>query len=155
MKKMKSILVLTAMMFAFVSCKKEDIKPNDFATNESSENKSFVERLMKKFVGSHKRKSLEEICPGGYNSKWPGWIKEALELAKLAPSAANKQPWRFIVSENNCEIKITVEDTSKLDRKKLDCGIAMLHIEIGALYNGIKGEWIYLEKSDIAAYRIN
>lgn len=120
-----------------------------------AEKKSLVEKLMIKVVGCHKRKPLEELCPQGYNQDWPGWVKEGLELARTAPSAANRQPWRFIVSENNREVKITMEDTGKLDRKKLDCGIAMLHIEIGALSNGINGEWKYLEKENIASFTNN
>jgi hypothetical protein len=33
--------------------------------------------------------------------------------------------------------------------KRLDCGIAMAHIEIGANYQGVKGQWEYLENPDV------
>jgi len=36
--------------------------------------------------------------------------------------------------------------------KKLDCGIAMLHLEVGALYSGVKGHWEYLLDPEIAKF---
>ncbi len=112
--------------------------------------KSIVEMIMKKATGSQQRKSVEELCPEGYKQDYPKWIKESIALTRLAPSAVNKQPWRFIIGENN--IKIRINDTKNAERKRLDCGIAMLHIEIGALSNGIEGEWSYSELPDIAVY---
>ena len=42
-----------------------------------------------------------------------------------------------------------------LERKRLDCGIAMLHLEVGALSHGIKGRWCYLDRPDIAIYQVD
>ena len=68
----------------------------------------------------------------------PTWQKRAIECARRAPSAVNGQPWRFRVWEGG----IAVENTSaNFGYGKLDCGIAMLHIELGAAYCGISGEW--------------
>ncbi|QTL99173.1 nitroreductase [Iocasia frigidifontis] len=117
----------------------------------SSNKQSIIEKLMKKIAGSHQRKPLEELCPD-YNQHWPIWIKDAVCLARLAPSAVNRQPWRFIVSEDAKEIKITLDKLSDIESKRLDCGIAMLHIEIAALINNIQGGWNYLNKPDIAVY---
>ncbi len=114
--------------------------------------KSIVEKIMKKATGSQQRKSVEELCPEGYKQSYPKWIKDSIELARVAPSAVNKQPWRFIIGENNDNIKIRINDSRNVERKRLDCGIAMLHIEIGALSNGIEGEWSYSELPDIAVY---
>lgn len=118
----------------------------------SSNKKSIIEKLMKKIARSHQRKPLEELCPAGYNEQWPAWIKDAVSLARLAPSAVNRQPWRFIVSEDAREIKITLDKSSDIESKRLDCGIAMLHIEIAALINNIQVEWKYLDNPDVAVY---
>ena len=83
------------------------------------------------------------------------WANSALEAARLAPSAANRQPWRFAISEDS----ITVSSNSKREgfgvSKRLDCGIAMLHLELGALVNGFKGSWEFLDHPEVARYRID
>ena len=68
----------------------------------------------------------------------PVWQKRAIECARRAPSAMNSQPWRFHASEEG----ILVENTSKnFGYGRLDCGIAMLHLELGAAYCGVYGDW--------------
>lgn len=119
-----------------------------------SSQESLIGKMMKRVVGSQKRKQLEELCPGGYKEDWPEWIRKAIQLARLAPSAINRQPWRFKVSNDEKSIIIALDNFSNLEGKRLDCGIAMLHIEIGALSCGIKGEWRYLNKPDIAIFTI-
>ncbi len=57
----------------------------------------------------------------------PPWQKLALEYALLAPSAMNKQPWRFVVSEDG-----TAAKRSGLMFAMHDCGVAALHLELGA-----------------------
>jgi hypothetical protein len=39
----------------------------------------------------------------------------------------------------------------KLSRR-LDCGIAMLHFELGARAAGLTGEWEFLEAPEVARY---
>ncbi len=36
--------------------------------------------------------------------------------------------------------------------KRLDCGIAMLHIELGALSKGVKGRWELLKQPQVARF---
>ncbi len=101
----------------------------------------------------YRRKSLDGfiISDEGENSDW---TYPALEAARLAPSAANRQPWRFEINEGS----ITISTNSKREgfgvSRKLDCGIAMLHLELGALVNGFKGRWEFLEYPKIARYEI-
>jgi len=75
----------------------------------------------------------------GLNREWPDWIISALEAARMAPSAVNRQPWRFSVEEDD-SIKISVDSFRDPYRisKRLDCGIAMVHIEVGAGHIGRK-----------------
>lgn len=117
---------------------------------------SFTEKMMSGMVGSKKRKPLNELCLTDEQTDWPEWVKPALEAARLAPSAVNRQPWRFSVDNNSIIISQDSEkgiaEKSNIS-KRLDCGIAMAHIEIAALKNGVKGEWQYLDHPNIAIFK--
>ncbi|MGD9394841.1 MAG: nitroreductase family protein [Candidatus Thorarchaeota archaeon] len=83
------------------------------------------------------------------------WTKTALEAARIAPSAGNRQPWRFQINSDS----ITVSANSKREgfgvSRKLDCGIAMLHLELGARIADAKGSWEFLDYPEVARYRIS
>lgn len=116
---------------------------------------SLSEKMMKKMVSSHMRKDLDELCGGKFNEKWPKWIKTALRCARLAPSAINAQPWRFEVNDNSLTLSVDNPKNSTKDLKRIDCGIAMMHLELGALLEGAKGSWQYLQEPSIAKYKID
>lgn len=102
----------------------------------------------------YRRKDLEKlILNGDIDSE--KWVRSALEAARIAPSAGNRQPWRFEISDDS----ITVSSGSKREgfriSRKLDCGIAMLHLELGAFSNGVHGSWEFLEYQRVARFRIN
>jgi len=44
---------------------------------------------------------------------------------------------------------------SSIVSEQLDCGIAMLHIEVGAFYEGIKGNWVYLDDPEVARFKLD
>ena len=101
---------------------------------------SFQEKLMTVFGYMHKRKRMQKLVTG---TPKQDWMKTALEAARLAPSAVNRQPWKFILGDNSISIHVDKgRDTYKIARR-LDCGIAMLHLELGARHAGIKGEWLF------------
>ena len=105
---------------------------------------SFKEKLMSSMVSSKKRKNLEDLLLEQPSQGLEEWQKTALEAARLAPSAINRQPWRFTVGDNHIKVSIdTPKDTKGISRR-LDCGIAMLHLELGAMHAGVKGKWEYL-----------
>jgi hypothetical protein len=86
-------------------------------------------------------------------SAWPKWIKTSLEAARLAPSAINRQPWGFEVGKDSITVYIRTVTPDFNVSKRLDCGIAMLHIEVAALNYGIKGSWELLPAPQIARFR--
>ena len=160
--------VLEAMSMGISSCwvtgtyKKEDVakqidvKDNEYiksvvAIGYAKEKKKLSEKVLKTIVSSEKRKTLEKLCDGGVDDNWPDWVKTALETARLAPSAINRQPWRFKVEGNEISIYLADEKGDKAS-KKLDCGIAMLHLEVGALYSGVEGEWKFLLDPNVAKF---
>jgi len=131
------------------------------------------ERVLKRFVGAHKRKPLEEIAPGFDLERWPAWAAEGVRLARAAPSAANRQPWRFefglapvpgaptgetAARESGPTGTVTVSAVTKGPEgnvsRRLDCGIAMLHFEVGARLMGAAGPWEVLETPRVARYHV-
>ena len=61
-----------------------------------------------------------------------GVFTEALEMARLAPSAGNKQPWRAVLQGNTVhfyECK-TMRENALGDIQKVDVGIALAHFDL-------------------------
>jgi nitroreductase len=103
--------------------------------------KTLGEKIIKGFAHNRKRKPLTQLVNGLPENEWPGWLKSALEAARIAPSATNRQPWRFDIQNGSVTV---ATDPGNLDfkaSKRLDCGIAMLHLEISALNCGVHGRW--------------
>jgi len=124
------------------------VTPVGYAVKEFS----LGERVQTAFGIFHQRKPLAEMVSGLDEKEWPDWIKAALEAARLAPSAVNRQPWRFYVEPQSITISV---DSSLVEwgiSKRLDCGIAMLHIEVAALDSGVKGKWELLGAPEVAKF---
>lgn len=124
------------------------VTPVGFAVKEHDTE----EKMMSGFVSSHKRKDLRSLCRGVPRDQWPDWVKTALEAARLAPSAINRQPWRFLAEKDAITISVDSAFLQLGVSKRLDCGIAMLHLELGARTNGVKGEWESLNSPDVARF---
>ncbi len=97
-----------------------------------------------------RRKPLAEIAFGEVWGKplqsQDTVLLEALEYARLAPSWANTQPWRFLVSEK--EVVALADASGRYasvrDGKhyyRLDVGIAMCHFFLAAREMGWQGSW--------------
>jgi len=113
---------------------------------------SLGERTQTGFGMAHRRKPVSELVSGLDEREWPDWMKSALEAARLAPSAINRQPWRFDVEPNSITVSV---DSSLVEwgiSKRLDCGIAMMHIEVAALDSGVRGRWEFLEAPEVARF---
>lgn len=116
---------------------------------------SFAERTVfgHKDTGPKPRKSAEDIAPG--STAWPSWARTGVEAARLAPSAMNRQLWRFAYTDGRVTISYDGTDTYKKVSKRLDCGIAMMHFEVGARHAGVSGEWDLLTKgAQVAQFRL-
>jgi nitroreductase len=97
-------------------------------------------RTVRRLAGGHKRKPLTEIV---FAERWgKPWSPEGadptlvslLEHARLAPSAANRQPWRFIFQADTIALAL-------VQPKPIDAGIVMAHITLAAEALGWKGQW--------------
>ena len=100
----------------------------------------FHTQTVRRLARGHQRKPLAEIV---YAQHWGGaWSPEGadrtwltvLEGARLAPSAANRQPWRFIVRQADLVLATT-------QAAPIDAGIAMAHVMLAAHALGWNGHW--------------
>jgi hypothetical protein len=67
----------------------------------------------------------------------------------------NRQPWRFQVDRDSITVSAdSAVNPTMVVSKRLDCGIAMLHIEIGALSAGVKGGWELLKSPEVARFKV-
>ena len=113
---------------------------------------SLEERLMTGFGWTHRRKSLSKLAKSSEQKEWPEWIKKALEAARMAPSAINRQPWRFLITEDGITISVDRIGRDFNVARRLDCGIAMLHLELAAMNYHIRGNWKFLEPPLVACF---
>lgn len=79
----------------------------------------------------HVSVSPEAVAPDYKNA--PDWFKAGVDAALLAPTANNKQDFRFeLQSHSNDEIPMVRARAKHGTFSKIDLGIAKLHFEIGA-----------------------
>jgi hypothetical protein len=110
------------------------------------------ERAMARLADPRRRMPLAEIAPDAATSAWPAWAIAAMETARLAPSAMNRQPWRFRLDSDGMVVsRDDLRETSKIP-KRLDIGIAMLHVSLAAQSHGVAGHWVDLPGTDVARF---
>jgi len=107
------------------------------------------ERLLRTLVKASARLSVEKVAPGILDGGWPDWAVSAVHAARLAPSGANRQPWRFRLDGG----ALVMGRADKLYwTAPIDFGIARLHVELGAQHAGVSGAWTRLPAPDVAAF---
>jgi hypothetical protein len=104
------------------------------------------------FGMNHQRKPLEGMVSGLPQQERPAWVQAALEAARLAPSAMNRQPWKFYVDDQSVTVSAGGPGPEFNVARRLDCGIAMLHVELGALSRNITGSWKLLQRPRVARF---
>lgn len=119
------------------------------ALGHALERTTLKERVLSGGSRARHRRPAEEIAPGC--DSWPAWARDAVEAARIAPSAMNKQPWRFRMEDDRLVVGFEPPDRPRIS-KRLDCGIAMLHAEIAAVASGVAGSWEMLASPDVAVY---
>jgi nitroreductase len=106
---------------------------------------SLEDRVMAGFGSHHKRKPLTSLVSGQEMKDWPEWVRPALEAARLAPSAVNRQPWHFYVQPDSVTISINGPGSDLAVSRRLDCGIAKL---------GLPGRWEFLPHPRVAKFSL-
>lgn len=109
---------------------------------------------MSRFGRSHNRLPLSRMVRGLPDEQWPDWVNISLEAARLAPSAVNRQPWGFYVQDDGITVFVRTGGPEFNVSKRLDCGIAMLHLEVAAVSSGCRGEWEFLPSPQVAKFNV-
>jgi hypothetical protein len=105
-----------------------------------------------KFVaGSRKRKPLAELVEGSVVPD--DGVRKGLDAARLAPSAVNRQPWRFKIEDGAVLVRADKDEKDPRISRRLDCGIAMLHFELGVRASGLAGRWEFLPPPGLARFK--
>jgi nitroreductase len=120
----------------------------------AQQSESWEEKLMTRFGRSHKRLPLAKLARGLPRDKWPDWVNVSLEAARDAPSAANRQPWGFEVQDDGITVFVRTGGAEFNVSKRLDCGIAMLHLEVAAADCGRRGQWEFLPSPQVGKFKI-
>lgn len=106
------------------------------------------ERLVRSSLRAASRKSATELAPG-IGDDWPAWAVAAVEVARLAPSGHNWQPWRFRMEDG----ALVMSRADKLYwTAPIDFGIAMLHMDLACARAGVAGRWVRLDGPDVARF---
>ena len=107
-------------------------------------------QLIRRLAGGHKRKRLSNIV---FSRHWgEPWSPEdvdpamvtVLRHARLAPSAHNAQPWRFMVQPGGLALAV-------VKPMFIDAGIVMSHVSLAAAAAERPGEWELQLRDDALA----
>ncbi len=110
----------------------------------------FHSRLVRRLAGGHKRKPLTELAfDGRWGTPWSpqeadSTLVTVLEHARIAPSAHNAQPWRFVVRPSELMLA-TVKPAP------IDAGIIMSHVALAARALDFDGEWTLVRHPEVLA----
>ncbi len=114
---------------------------------------SLEEKLMTGFGRTHRRVPISRLISSLAQDSLLEWIRASIQAARLAPSAVNRQPWGFDVQDGGITVYVRTGGPEFSVSKRLDCGIAMLHIEVTALNRGVRGDWQFLKAPQVARFR--
>jgi nitroreductase len=107
-------------------------------------------QLIRRLAGGHRRKPLTKIV---FSERWgEPWSPDgadpalvtALKHARLAPSAHNGQPWRFIVQPDGLSLAV-------VGPQFIDAGIVMSHVALAAAATEREGHWDLRLRDDTLA----
>lgn len=76
-----------------------------------------------------RRLKLEQLCSTRL-SDLPGFVIQAMEYARLAPSSLNRQPWKFEAGKDFLEISLDPKGIFAKKMQLIDLGIAASHADI-------------------------
>lgn len=140
----KKLVALIAFGYA------EEAKKKVINATKTGENYSKSEMAKESDVIASGRKAVEEIV---FMDKWgqnadlevleERALLEAFSYARLAPSALNRQPWRFIVDGGKVVLAVDVEELKNEYEGSIDSGIVMLYF--GAIVDAtlMDSKWVF------------
>lgn len=117
-----------------------------------ADKRSLRDAAMRKGLKADKRLPFEELFfdgsfDKGLKAEDAGVFADALEMARWAPSAGNKQPWRAVVDGNTVHFfeHRSYGNTHFGDTQKVDMGIAFAHFDLTLQEEGKAGRFVQLD----------
>lgn len=122
-----------------------------------SDKKRISESIVRWIAKANKRKDWNELffkqdCTQPLAQNDAGEYAFPLEMLRLAPSAANEQPWRIIQEKDTYhfyEAKTLKDNKLGIDIQRIDIGIAACHFHLSALEKGLEGRFEKLPRREI------
>ena len=112
--------------------------------------RSIRKSLMRKAIKADERLPFRSLFFAGafdrpLSPEEAGDFREALEMVRLAPSAANRQPWRAVTDGNMAHFyeKRSIKENALGDIQKVDMGIALCHFDVTAEETGMSGRFVF------------
>lgn len=134
---------------------KNEIFPIVCPIGYPADKKTFIESVFRSVGKSDQRKEWDKIFfENDFNTPLNrddiGDYVLALEMLRLAPSAANKQPWRILYKNGNYHFYKEVNPNNKYpyDLQRLDVGIGACHFHLTCIEKGLRGEFQVLKNID-------
>ncbi len=130
---------------------KDEMMPCASPLGYQARKMSLREGMMRKAVKADERLPFEELFfEGAFDTPLTkakaGVFSEPLEMARLAPSAVNKQPWRVLVADNTAHFYLKrskgFSHEGRLDMQMIDMGIAICHFELTAKENNLSVNFV-------------
>lgn len=128
----------------------DEVMPVASPVGYPANKRSIRESLMRKGLKADERLPFEKLFfenDFSHSLSNGSTFSDSLQMARLAPSAANKQPWRAVVIDNTVhfyEYK-TMKDSPLGDIQKVDMGIALSHFDLTEKENGHSGRFAQLD----------
>lgn len=133
-----------------INVQADEVMPVASPVGYSANKRSIRESLMRKGLKADERLPFEKLFfenDFSHSLSNGSTFFDSLQMARLAPSAANKQPWRAVVIDNTVhfyEYK-TMKDSPLGDIQKVDMGIALSHFDLTEKENGHSGRFAQLD----------
>lgn len=127
----------------------DEVMPVASPVGHPAAKRSIRESLMRKGLKADERIAFEQLFFDGTYGKGlkeedAGAFSGALEMARWAPSATNRQPWRAVVDGDTVHFfeEQTLKDSPLGDIQKVDLGIALAHFDLTLREEGIRGDFV-------------
>ena len=126
----------------------DEVMPAASPVGYPAAKRTIRDNLMRKGLKADERLAFETLFFDGafgtaLTKEQAGDFAEALELARWAPSATNRQPWRAVVVGNTVHFyeAQTIKESPLGDIQKVDVGIFLCHFDLTMQENGHEGRF--------------
>jgi hypothetical protein len=116
--------------------------------------RGLVDGAVRMFAGSRSRMDFGALFfDGGFDTPLQAAVagpwSAVLEGVRIGPSASNKQPWRVVLDDRGAHLFLQPTpgygSFLSFEIQRLDMGIAMCHLELGARERDLAGAWQQVE----------